>query len=170
MTEQGKDRRKYKRFNMDAEIYFDFIYDLETKVEFELIDQKGEKVLSEKYTAISRNVSVGGLCFSGSQQVKQDDLLHIEVYLPRAKKPIHMKGRVAWCKPITPSYEDRIKEEVEGERTYEVGVRLLYVDGKSVDESIHHDAVYDVDWSVVLESVFGNFKMLMEGTYKQETE
>jgi len=168
MTGQGKERRKHKRFNMDAEIYFDFIYDLETKVEYELIDKKQEKPLSEKYSAISRNVSVGGLCFVGTKEVKQDDLLHMEVYVPRAKKPIHMKGETVWCKPATPTYQDLIIADVEGKRYFEVGVRLLEVNGVSVDESIHHDPTYDVDWSVVLESIFGNFKMLMEGDYRRD--
>jgi hypothetical protein len=77
-----------------------------------------------------------------------------------------MKGQVAWCKPVVPSYEDRLQEDIEGKRTFEVGVRLLKVNGVSVAESIHHDAVYDVDWSIVLESIFGNFRMLMEGKYK----
>ena len=151
---------------MEAEIYFDFIYDLKTKVEFELMDRKKEKIVSERYSGVSRNVSVGGLSFIGSKQVNQGDLLHMDVFLPGSKEAIDMKGLVAWCKPIVPSYEDRLQEDVEGKRTFEVGVRLLNVNGLSVDESIHHDAVYDVDWSVVLESIFGNFRMLMEGKYK----
>ena len=170
MADQSKERRKFKRYNTDIEIYFDFIYDLETKVEFELIDEKGEKSLSDKYSAVSRNVSVGGLCFATSEKVNQSDLLHLEVYLPGSGDPIHMKGQVEWCKPVPPSYEERILEEMEGRRVYEVGVRLLFVNEESVDDSIHHDAIYDVDWSIVLESIFGNYRTLMEGRYKSESE
>ena len=170
MADQGKERRKFKRYGTDVEIYFDFIYDLETKVKFELIDQTGENSLSDKYLAVSRNISVGGLCFVSSKRVRQGDLLHLEVYLPGAKEPIDMKGRVEWCKPVSPSYEERLLEEVEGHRVFEVGVRLMFVNEESVDESIHHDAAYDVDWSVVLESVFGNYMALMEGKYKPQTK
>ena len=170
MADQSKEKRKFKRYNTDVEIYFDFIYDLETKVEFELIDKEGKKTLSDKYSAVSRNVSVGGLCFASSKRVKQGDLLHLEVYLPSAKEPIDMQGRVEWCKPVPPSYEERILEEMEGHRVFEVGVRLISVKEESVDESIHHDAAYDVDWSVVLESIFGNYRMLMEGKYKSQEE
>lgn len=166
MTDQKKEKRKFKRFNMEAEIYFDFIYDLKTKIEFELIDRTKEEAVSEKYSGVSRNVSVGGLSFIGSQQVNQNDFLHMDVYLPGSKDAIDMRGKVAWCKPIVPSYEGRLREDVEGRRTFEVGVRLLEVNGVPVDESIHHDAAYDVDWSIVLESIFGNFRMLMEGEYK----
>ena len=170
MADQNKEKRKFKRYGTDVEIYFDFIYDLETKVEFELIDRKKEVPLSDKYSAVSRNVSVGGLCFASSKKVDQGDLLHLEVYLPGAKDPIHMKGQVEWCKPVFPSYEERLLEEMEGQRVFETGVRLLSVKEQSVDESVHHDAVYDVDWSVVLESIFGNYRMLMEGRYKSQSE
>ncbi|MCK5083096.1 MAG: PilZ domain-containing protein [Candidatus Omnitrophica bacterium] len=171
MADQGEEKRKFKRYNTDVEIYFDFIYDLEMKVKFELIDQEGEESLSDKYLAVSRNISVGGLCFASSEKVRQGDLLHLEVYLPGAKEPIHMKGRVEWCKPVPAlSYEERLLEEIEGQRVFEVGVRLMLVNEESVDESIHHDAAYDVDWSIVLESVFGNYRTLMEGKYKPQNE
>ena len=170
MAGQGKEKRKFKRYNTDVEVYFDFIYDLQTKVEFELIDRKGENISREKHSAISRNISVGGLCFASSKKVKQDDLLHLEVYLPGAKDPVCMKGHVEWCKPVPPSYEERILEEMEGHRVFEIGVRLLCVNKDSVDESIHHDAAYDVDWSIVLESVFGSYRALMEGKYKSQSE
>ncbi len=166
MNNKGSERRKHKRYNTEAEIYFDFIYDLQTKVEFELIDQKDEKALSKKYSAVSRNVSVGGIAFRSSHKVKQEDLLHMEVYLPGTEEPINMKGKVEWCKPVRPSYEDRLLEDVEGRRVFEVGVRLLLVNDQSVEESIHHDQIYDVDWSIVLEHVFGNYRLLMEGKHK----
>ncbi len=168
MNDKGKERRKHKRYNTDVEIYFDFIYDLETKVKFEVIDKEGEAVSSKKYSAYSRNVSVGGLCFSSTKKVAQGDLLHLEVYVPGAEKPVHMKGKVEWCKPATISYKDRLHEEVEGQRIFEVGVRLITVGGKPVEETIHHDAAFDVDWSIVLESVFGNYRLLMEGKHKSD--
>jgi hypothetical protein len=170
MDAKKPERRKYDRYKTDVEIYFDFIYDLETKVKFELIDEKGEAVSSEKYPAVSRNVSVGGLCFSSIQRVTQGDLLHLEVFLPGIGDPVNMKGRVEWCKPIVLSYEDRLQEEVEGYRPFEVGVRLMFVGDQKVDDTIHHDATYDVDWSIVLESIFGNYRMLMEGKYKPKGE
>ena len=33
-----EEKRKYKRYNTEVNIYFEFKYDLETKVKFELID------------------------------------------------------------------------------------------------------------------------------------
>lgn len=172
MADQGKERRKHKRYNMDIEVHFDFIYDLETKVKFELMDKKGDKPISDKYSGYSRNISVGGLCLATTKKVQQGDILHLEIYLPGSKEepPIHMNGRVEWCKPVAPSYHERLMEDVEGRKIYEVGIRLLTVNGQSVDESIHHDPAYDVDWSIVLESIFGNYRTLMEGIFKSQRE
>ena len=162
MTDKKKERRRFKRFKTKVEIYFDFAYDIETKVKFELLDQKGKEALSGKYPAVSQNVSVGGLCFACRRKVKQGDMLHLEVYLPGSRKPIHMKGEVEWCKPVVPSFEDRAaKEKVRG--SFEVGVKLMFVNGKSVSESIYHDEMYNVDWSIVLETVFGSYGVLMKG-------
>lgn len=162
MTDKKQERRKHVRHKTKAEIYFDFAYDIETKVKFELVDQKGEKALSKKYSAVSRNVSVGGLCFACQKRIKQGDLLHLEVYLPSSKEPIHMKGEVEWCKPVSSSFDDYAPEEGKGRRFFEVGVRLMFVNGDSVPDSIYHDTLYNVDWSIVLEKVFGSYGMLMK--------
>ena len=37
--DKDRDKRKYKRFNTEIEVYFDFAYDLETKINFELLDK-----------------------------------------------------------------------------------------------------------------------------------
>jgi len=170
MTGKNQEKRKYERYKTDLEIYFDFVYDLETKVKFELIDKEEEKVLSEKYSAISRNVSVGGLCFAAHEKVNQGDLLHLEVYLPSAEDPVHMRGEVEWCKPVSASHGDPASKEKKDRLAFEVGVKLVSVNKELVRESIYHDEVYDVDWSVVLESIFGNYRLLMEGEYKPQVE
>ena len=53
---------------------------------------------------------------------------------------------------------------------YHIGVILSRVDGESVYDSIHFDKEYGVNWSVVLESVFGSYKMLMGEKYKKKNE
>ena len=164
MTDKKRERRKAERYKTEVEIYFDFAYDIETKVKFELIDREKEKVLSRKYSAVSRNVSIEGLCFVSRKKMEQGDLLHLEVYLPSAKDPIHMKGEVKWCRPVPPSHD--APDDKKTQYSFETGVKLMLVNEEPVHESIHHDKVYGVDWSIVLESVFGNYRMLMEGKYK----
>ena len=80
-----------------------------------------------------------------------------------------MRGRVKWCKPVSFSSKD-VSEEENNQYTFEVGVRLISVNEESVAKSIHHDKTYDVDWSIVLEAVFGNYQMLMDGRHKNSDD
>ena len=170
MTDKLPEKRKFRRYNTDVKIYFDFAYDLETKVEFEVLDKKQLQSVSEKYQAIGQNVSVEGLCFVSLQEVQNDDLLHLEVYLPSAKDPIHMQGAVIWCKTVlTPPAQDAPGERKD-QKSYHVGVRLITVGGVPVHESVHYDEEYQVYWSNALESIFGNYKMLMGEKYKKRSK
>jgi len=165
MGKEKKERRGYERYKTSIDIHFRCIYDLTTKVEFELIDQKKGKAGSKKYPAVSRNVSAGGLCFVCDKELKQGDLLYIEVYLPSTKEVIPMRGEVRWCKPFSPSSDD-VSQKENKQYAFQTGVKLISVKKELVDESIHHDKVYNVDWSIVLETIFGNYRVLMGGRYK----
>jgi len=164
MSYEGKNKRKYKRYNTEAKVYFDFAYDLETKVKFELVKEK-----KKQYLAVSRNISAEGLCFVSHKDVVEGNQLYLEVYLPGAVEPIHMTGKVKWCDPISES-STYVLDDKENKQMYHIGVILSLVDGDSVDESIHFDKEYGVNWSVVLESVFGSYKMLMGEKYKKKNK
>ena len=167
MTNKKQEKRESRRYKTNVEIYFDFVYDLKTKIKFELIDQ--EKALSKKYPAVSRNVSTEGLCFVTQKELEHEDLLHLEVYLPSAKNPIHMKGKVVWCEPTSSSL-DEMSPKKQDQQSFNVGVRVVSVNETPVHQTAHHDEVYDVDWSIVLESVFGNYRLLMDGKHKTQLE
>ena len=167
MAERKQERRKYKRYNTEVKIYFDFKFDLQTKVDFEVIDKENKKPLSDKYTAISRNISVEGLCFVSERELKEGDVLQLELYLPGSNKPIPMEGTVRWCFPNKPVEEAKDK----GEKVkYFSGILLSVVKGKSVQDSIYYDQEYQVNWSDVLESVFGDYKLLMGGKYRKDSK
>lgn len=165
MMDKEKERRKYKRYNTAVNIHFDFTHDLETKVKFKFIDHK-QKDSSKKYSAVSKNISVEGLCFSSEREVKQGDLLDLEVYLPNAKDPILMRGKVRWCKPS----EEETSKETKGQLFFLVGVLVTQVNGESVPESVYYDKEYDINWSIVMETVLGDYKMLMGEKYKKKSE
>ncbi len=156
MNDNTNERRKSRRYDTEAKIYFHINYDLKTKVTFQLIDKIKKKFLSKKHLAFSKNVSPGGLCFYCDQKLAIGDLLKLEVYVPGVDKPIFMEGEVRWANP-NPSQEEFIKKLGLGK--YEIGVKLLIVDGKSVAESIYYDETYQVEWSIVLESVLGNYRI-----------
>jgi hypothetical protein len=167
MVKRENEGRKFKRHDTEVKIYFDFAYDLETKVNFEFIDKKG-KILPEKYEALSRNISVEGLCFLSNKKVVRGDFLHLEVYLPSAKDPIHMKGEVKWCR-IFESSSDASLTEKKGNPIYHAGVKLLFVNGQPVHETIHYDKEYDVNWSIVMETVLGSYRIMMRERSKKKS-
>jgi len=150
MTKSKDDKRKYKRFNTEIEVYFDFAYDLETKIDFELLDKVKEERLSQKYKAVSRNISVEGLSFVSHQKLKPGDYLHMELYLPSAKEAIHMKGEVKWCKNIPASFEQYGLSGQAEDPVFQIGVYLISVNNQLVKKSIHYDEEYQVHWSIVL--------------------
>jgi len=169
MNYEGRNKRKYKRYNTEARIYFEFSYDLETKVEFELIKNGKKERSKRKYLAVSRNISAEGLCFVSHKAVKGGDSLYMEVYLPSVVEPIHMRGEVKWCDAV-PGFSTYVLDNKKNKQMYHIGVILSSVGGDPVNESIHFDKEYGVNWSVVLESVFGSYKMLMGEKYKRKNK
>jgi len=154
MNDPKNEKRKYERFDTEVKIYFKVAYDLKTRVEYQILDEDKKEVSPAKYEAVSKNVSAEGLCFVSNQKLEKGDCLLLEVFLPKQKEPIPMKGEVAWCwsSAISTSSENK----------FDTGVKLLKVDGKSVAESVYRDQEYGVVWSAVLEAVFGNFRIFAQ--------
>jgi len=166
MKDKEENKRKFKRYSTEIEVYFDFAYELETKIKFEFIDK--DKSVSKLYQAISRNISVEGLSLVSHKKVKPGDKLHMELYLPNTKNPIHMTGEVKWCRNAPSSYEQYGLQGKKNQNIYQAGVQLVSVNNEPVPDSVHFDKEYEVNWSVVLESVFGNYKMLMGEKFKKK--
>lgn len=148
-----EEKRWYERYDTALKIYFDFAYDIKTKVKFQLIDRKKAKTLSPKYSALSKNVSAEGLCFASRKKLRKGDYLNLEVYLPSAVTPVRMQGEVRWSTAAAATDPG----------AYQTGVLLKTVNDESVPATIHYDKEYRLHWSVVLESVLGSFKNLIKG-------
>lgn len=160
MNNFKKERRKYERYGTEAKVYFSVTYDLKTRVEFQLIHKKeGKKILSKRYPAISKNVSVEAICFSSERKLEKGDNLYLEVYLPNHKEPIHMEGQVRW------SHATSIEQKEENK--FDTGVKLITVNEKSVLGSVSYDEANKIVWSIVLDSVFGNFSKVMKQRSRQ---
>ena len=156
---EPSEQRSDKRYVPRDKYRVDFYYNLETKVEFVSADEKESKV--GKHTGLSKNFSVRGMCFMSDVQLHRGDHLSLQVYIPLQDKPICMEGEVCWSD----------KRQAEGgQAAYNTGVMLNSVEGKSVEETIYHDERYDVDWSEVLESVLGRYRILAQEQNKREQE
>lgn len=145
-----EERRKYFRYHTELKIDYQVNYDIRTKVKFQVLNIIKHKLGKKKYSGPSKNISVEGLCFVSNKELKKGNILFLEVYEPNTQAPIIMEGEVRWSQEIVQSEESEVK--------FYTGIKIISVNGQSVIDSISHDKDNDVDWSIVLETVFGNFK------------
>jgi len=145
-----KDSRKNTRYATEVKVYFHFPYELESKIDYRVLDKDHKKALSPVYSGLSKNVSAEGLCFNSEQELKKDDNLHIELQLPGDKSIVSMEGVVRWCLPA------------QKKAGFDTGVHLHSVNGRKIQESIYFDATYQVEWSALLEAVIGKFRILAQ--------
>jgi len=157
-----RERRKYERFETETKVYFKVVYEIKTKVEFQIVYKKAGDGLSERYPAVSKNVSAEGLCFSSDKQLEKGDMLYLELYLPSRKQPIRMEGFVRWSQPELSKQTKRTE--------FDTGVKLTNVEDKSVMASICYDEANHVVWSVVLESIFGSFRKIAQKNISRKLE
>ena len=153
MSKEAAEKRVHERFDTEVKIYFQFEYDIKTKVEFQRVNEK-LKQASNKYLAYSKNVSTAGICFTSEHRLIVGDNLFLEVYVPGSEIPIAMKGEVKWSQESGGSGY--------GKSLYDTGVKLITVEGQPVKESIYFDERYQVEWSAVLESVLGSYRKLAQ--------
>ncbi len=92
-----------------------------------------EVVHSEDKTESSQtmDISEGGVCFLSERQLVTDAPVRVRLSLPRSKKPVDIKARVAWRRSI--------KEEgsKEGAGRYKVGLQFVGLKGKDKSRLSH---------------------------------
>jgi len=142
-------RRRHPRYNTEMDVYFKVRYDINVRVEFQVIGNHRGDEPAPKYFGLCNNVSAEGLLIVSKKQLVKDDLVLLEVYDNAMKNPIRMEGQVRWCgKCPGPSREH--------DMVY-IGIQITSVNGVPVIDSIYFDRKHMVVWSVVLESVFGTY-------------
>jgi hypothetical protein len=145
------ERRRYPRYDTEMEVYFEINYDTKIRVEFEVLGERDNKLgdVAPKYFGLCKNISAEGLLIVSKKQLAKDDNLIIYVYEPMVTKPVVMEGCVRWC--------NKSPEIDKSGEMFHAGVQIKSVNSVSVPDSIYLDKKYKVMWSVLLESVFGNF-------------
>lgn len=151
MKKRIRERRKYERYETELEILFRVKYCLQTKVSFSLLKPKVSS--EERYEGFTRNISVEGLRFFSSIKLNAGDLLYLELFLPKQKRPICMTGRVRWSRQLF--------KVISRSVVYDTGVKLATIGSKKIAPTIHFEKKYGVYWSILLESIFGSFKKLV---------
>lgn len=152
----ANEKRKCVRLEPQTGNQLNFVYDFESSIQIELNEPNNEQ--KHIYKGIAKNISADGICIHSDYQLNIGKTVEIEYFLPGEEKSIHMKGEVRWSKIISDAVEDT--------SGFDAGLRLISVEGESVQQSIYFDDEYHVYWSNVLESVLGRYRIMRQGENK----
>ncbi|MCB9771348.1 MAG: PilZ domain-containing protein [Candidatus Omnitrophica bacterium] len=139
------ERRRHERYETDLKIAFSVNFNLETKIKFQVQGKPEDTNSNRVYSGVGHNINVEGLGFSSGVKLEKGEMLLLDVFLPTVKEPIPMSGKVRWC-----------RSSALGE--FKTGVKILKVRDEDVQSSVFLDPTNKVQWSILLESVFGGFK------------
>ncbi len=118
MDKEGIEKRKYLRL------------DVNTKIEFSLIEVDDSESFFRKNLAESKNISIKGICFAYPKTLEEGEKISLTVYLPEDSDPIRMSGEVKWCQLQTQ----------KSDLTYDIGVEIFNI--KDSDEGKFMDFVW----------------------------
>ena len=100
------ERRRYVRCPVEAKVTFQFT-------------EKGQEQPSfGTVKAISKDLSVEGICFISNKQVPPSSRLKLEIVLSPDQQPVKLEGDVKWSRPVSPQ---------KGQELFSTGVRLFTV-------------------------------------------
>ena len=89
-----------------------------------------------------------------------EDVLSIEIVFPEIEKVIFMVGNVKWSREAGMTGR---------EKKYEIGVRLMSVNGEHVEKTVTFDEIHGIYWSNVMEAVFDKDKhVILENITKNK--
>jgi hypothetical protein len=98
------ERRKYVRL------------DTEVKIECTPVEGKEQSV-----QAVTKNISVQGICFNSNKRFKSQSPMNLEVFIPGTNEPIKLEGEVVWCQEVKSA-------KAGSPLTYDTGVRLVNIE------------------------------------------
>ena len=162
MTNTGEERRKFPRYDTELKVSFSKKFDVELKVKFKVLKSGHQELVGHKYSGVSENVSASGLCFMSGRKLDEGDELLLDVFEPKKKDPVRMEGRVCWSVGLSGG--------TGAKSVFRTGVELISVKGKAVAEAVYFDKGYNVMWSPVLDSLFGDFAALIREMKKKRRD
>ncbi len=74
----------------------------------------------EEELSLTKNISKGGICLIAYEELKESDILDLEIYLPEDKIPINATGRVVWVKEFI------IGSPIKGKR-FDAGIEFMEI-------------------------------------------
>jgi len=84
--------------------------------------------IKENKVSVSKNVSLGGLCFISRKDFSTDTVLTLELFTPTQTQPFQIVGKVAWRKKgiVTQNYEIGVEFlKIDKEREFKSLLEML---------------------------------------------
>lgn len=103
-TKKFVDKREYIRFNSEGTI----------NLQVQKKDQ--DQTPSDKVFAITKNLSIKGICFIYDKNLVPGDIIQLEIVLPPQPQTLHLEGQVKWVNSLKPT---------ENTEVFETGVELF---------------------------------------------
>ena len=98
------ERRKYMRLAIGTKVIFRAV-----------LEKKKEAAPKEKVSALSRNMSVEGICFRADRDVASGAEVELEIFLPSEPEPLLLEGEIKWSQPVLTK---------EDKKMFDIGVQL----------------------------------------------
>ena len=149
MNQKPSEQRKSKRYSTEVEGLFQVAYPLITNMNFQIIDQESGDFHTSKYSAVSKNVGVEGLCFTTGFRLNIGEHIYLEVFVKGKKDPVPMEGQVRWSRQCLLT--------TGKERQFDTGIKIISIKGQPVAETFEKDKSDQVVWSGVLRMIFGEY-------------
>ena len=102
----SSEKRRYVRFNV------------KTEVKFQAQQKYQGQTPSENVSAITKNLSVEGVCFLTDKALDPGNMLKLEIVVPDQPEVLHLRGEVMWSIPVSLP---------DGKQGYETGVKLFTI-------------------------------------------
>jgi len=107
--EPQDERRQFVRLNFSVDVIY----------------HKVPPVEKEKLS-LAKNISTGGICLIVYEELREQDALDLEIYLPEDKTAIQAKGRVIWVKEF-------IIGDISKGKRYDVGIDFLEINKNDLE-------------------------------------
>jgi len=108
------EKRKYARL------------DIRSKVSFSIIEtnKDGKELITDRFRAIGKNIGVEGILFICDKELTPGTTLDLEIFFPKRKDPVYIKGEVRRCGPV--------KDGEQEAGQFDVGLKFLTVEESHV--------------------------------------
>ncbi len=147
MADHPNNQREHQRYETSIDAFFERIYPVKHKVDYQHVPPPPEKPSETRYPATTSNVSAQGLCLLSERRLQIGDTIALSAVLPKSNENIKMTGQVQWCRMVNPHRSQR--------GDFSTGVKVETIDGKKVLDTIVYDPTLKIFWSDILEKLVG---------------